>query len=125
MSTETGEPGRDILDLKYLDDFAGNDAATMRELIDIFMEHGPQLIADLRSYCDSKQIDKLRRAAHKMKPMLAYVGMNSIRMRVTEIEDAEITDENWDWTAAMVSSVCSDFEIGKTQLAAFRKTLGD
>ena len=123
MSTD--ESDDDLLDINYLNDFAGNDAVTMRELIDIFMEHGPTLVADLNRFCTAREADKVRRAAHKMKPMLAYVGMNTLRMRVTKIEDEEITADNWDDIAARVDSVCADFEVARTRLAEFRKTLGD
>ena len=114
------DPSDNLIDLDYLNDFAGNDAETMKELIDIFMEHAPQLVADLKQFCDSRDAQKLQRAAHKMKPMLAYVGMNTIRMRVTRIEEEDIAEDKWDQVATEVGSICDDFEVARARLTEFR-----
>jgi len=52
----------------------GDDVELLRELIDLFKQQSPQLMADIQKAIKATQPDKLARAAHTLKGSLANLG---------------------------------------------------
>ncbi len=125
MESNAGTQSGLRLDLTHLCEISGNDTVTMREVIDVFLEHAPALMGELRDHNEARDGAGLRRVAHKLKPMLAYVGMTSLHARAVQIEQAEIAAANWEQFAELVRSVTTDFEPARLELIAYRATLGD
>jgi len=112
-----------ILDLNHLCEISGNDTVTMCEVIDVFLEHAPTLMRELQDHHLARDGTALRRVAHKLKPMLAYVGMTSIHARAAQIEQIEPSAMNWEDFAELVRSIMADFEPARQELIAYRVTL--
>ena len=125
MDADPGAQSGSILDLARLCEISGNDAVTTREVIDVFLEHAPTLMGELRDQHEARDGAGLRRVAHKLKPMLAYVGMTSLHARAVQIEQADIAAANWEQFAELVRSITADFEPAQRELIAYRATLGD
>jgi len=123
MNVEPGMQSGTNLDLNHLCEISGNDTVTMCEVIDVFLEHAPTLMRELQDHCHSRDGNALRRAAHKLKPMLAYVGMTSIHMRAAQIEQLEPGAESWEETSRLVRAIMAEFEPARQELMAYRATL--
>jgi len=112
-----------MLDLAHLREISGNDTVTMLEVIDVFLEHAPTLMRELHDHHATRDGNGLKRAAHKLKPMLAYVGMTSLHARAVQLEQAEIGGGNWEQFTGLVQSISADFEPARRALVAYRATL--
>lgn len=94
-----------IIDAHHIKKFAGGDDQFMRQLIEIFLKRTPEYVADLREAVESKNWNKMKMVAHKLKPTFTYVGMEKFTERVGSIEDYasqkdlmrihEIMDDVW------------------------------
>ena len=125
MDAESGARPGSNLNLKHLGEISGNDTGTMREVIDVFLEHAPALMRELQDQHAARDGNGLRRAAHKLKPMLAYVGMTSIHARAVQIEQLDVSAVNWEEFTELVRSMLTDFEPARRELIAYRATLAD
>lgn len=125
MDADPGLRSGPLLDLHHLCEISGNDAGTMREVIDVFLEHAPALLRELQDHHAAQDGNGLGRAAHKLKPMLAYVGMTSLHARAVQLEQTDISAVNREDLAELVRSIMADFEPARRELLAFRATLAD
>ena len=112
-----------ILDIEHFNAVTDGDLETMQEIINIFLCHSPRIVEELITCSEARDLDKLRRAAHKLKPMLSYVGMVSIYERTSRVEDEEITNENWEDISLIIKSIQLDYKIACEKLRAFQQTL--
>ncbi len=125
MDADPGLRSGPLLDLNHLCEISGNDTGTMREVIDVFLEHAPALLRELQAHHAARDGNGLRRAAHKLKPMLAYVGMTSLHARTLQLEQIDISAVNPADFADLVRSIMADFEPARRELLAYRATLAD
>ncbi|MEO6547533.1 MAG: chemotaxis protein CheB [Ferruginibacter sp.] len=76
--TEDGErqSGR-FTDLTYLKLRAKNNLVLVKEMIDIYLDQTPPLIAALKKSIEDKDWDLLKAAAHKLFPSFSIIGIDS------------------------------------------------
>jgi HPt (histidine-containing phosphotransfer) domain-containing protein len=116
-------PAGTQLNLDYLHEVAGDNPAIMCEVIDVFLEHAPALVTELRRLSEARDATGLRRVAHKLKPMLAYVGMTALHGKAVEVEAANFEGMDWGRVAELVQPLFAGFDAARAELAAFRATL--
>lgn len=78
-----------ILDLKILDalrELIGGDESALRELILTFMDEGDEIIMQLRTASDIKDLESLRRAAHSLKSSAQDFGASGLSRRCAMLE---------------------------------------
>lgn len=74
------------LDLSYLSDVASGSVEFMMDMIDIFIEQTPLYVEQLGAAVKEKNWNEVAGIAHKIKPTLAFMGVNSARDEMEEIE---------------------------------------
>ncbi|MBV6445759.1 MAG: hypothetical protein IFNCLDLE_02044 [Ignavibacteriaceae bacterium] len=72
--------------LDYLDELTGGDEEIMEEMLKLFLENTPVSLKNLGELCTQKNYEELKKAAHKFKPTLSYVGILELEGVVPEIE---------------------------------------
>jgi HPt (histidine-containing phosphotransfer) domain-containing protein len=77
-------PVIDTATFEELKQMSGADFIT--ELIDTFLEDGPQLIGQLRSALQANDTDVFRRAAHSLKSNAATFGASRLAALAQELE---------------------------------------
>jgi HPt (histidine-containing phosphotransfer) domain-containing protein len=82
-----------VTDLSYLREMAMGDETIIIETTEIFLEDTPQALENLQEHFANQEWDKLARLAHKIKPNLAYMGMDRARELIIDIEE-QAQDEN-------------------------------
>lgn len=75
-----------IVDLTYLEKVCEGDKEFMQEMIEAFIETTPESISDLNSASLSRDWEQVARVAHKMKPSVAFMGIEPLREMVLEVE---------------------------------------
>lgn len=85
--SETTERKYPHPDLELLKEMAEGDDAFIKEIISLFLENGPGVVATIKESAASGDFDALKFAAHKILSDLAIVGIKSA------IPDVEIIEK--------------------------------
>ncbi len=72
--------------LDYLNELTGGDDDIMGEMMNLFSENTPEVLARLRSLYNSKDWEEIKKVAHKFKPTLSYMGIKELEGVVPQIE---------------------------------------
>lgn len=73
-------------DLTYLKSLSKGDNSFVKQMITIFVNQTPSAIEQLEKSLLSKDFVTLKSVAHKMKPSFSFVGVNSLKDKVEELE---------------------------------------
>ncbi len=77
-----------IVDLSYLEKVCEGDREFMREMIEAFIETVPESLEEAAAASTKKDWASLARLVHKMKPSISFMGIDSLKADVLELEAA-------------------------------------
>ena len=74
------------VDMSYLEELSGGDAAFIIEMVEIFKDQVPEFIQGFNTYYENSNWDNLGKLAHKAKSSVAVVGLNNLATDLKSIE---------------------------------------
>ena len=74
------------VDLSYLRDVSSGSNEFMVEMIELFLEQTPVYFEQLDQFIKDGNWPKVADIAHKIKPTLAFMGVDSAKVSMAEIE---------------------------------------
>lgn len=86
MSEESGNKSVFAIDLSYLRDVASGSNEFMIEMINLFLTQTPTYFEQLQHHIENGNWQSAADIAHKIKPTLAFMGVESARASMAEIE---------------------------------------
>ncbi len=95
------------IDLSYLRDVAGGDPEFMTEVINIFLAETPGYFENIRLAIEEKDWAGIVTLAHKMDPTFFFMGADSVRTKLLEIEHKAINSENMEEIEVLFNEVQS------------------
>jgi PAS domain S-box-containing protein len=90
---ESGEP---LFSLRKIEAMGGVDDAIKKRMIDIFKDQIPKAIAELKDSWDANDMLKLASTAHRIKPSLDYMLIDSIHDEIRFLEKVHLSSPNQD-----------------------------
>jgi len=75
-----------VTDLAYLKDISDGNVEFMDEMVNLFIDQSSGHIESLQEGISSQNYQTIAAAAHKMKPVLGYVGISAERSKIRDIE---------------------------------------
>ena len=75
-----------IIDLTYLERVCEGDTEFMQEMISAFVETIPETLVEMKNANAAADWPGLARIVHKMKPSLAFMGIEELKGNVLELE---------------------------------------
>ncbi|MGB0882262.1 MAG: Hpt domain-containing protein [Vicingaceae bacterium] len=75
-----------LCDLTSLETVCGGDANFMNQMIGLLKVNLPQELTEMSAALENKDFDAVRKLAHKMKPSVAYMCVDSMSVDVKCIE---------------------------------------
>lgn len=75
------------LDLTFLREFCHNDTKKMTGYIHTFLEAVPEQLQEIKKTVDSGEWQKIKSAAHSLKPQVAFIGLPVAQFLIEKIED--------------------------------------
>lgn len=75
-----------IIDLSYLEDITDGENEIMAEMITLLLEETPKHLETIQASLANKNWPQLASEAHKIKPMLLYVGLTELSDITKELE---------------------------------------
>lgn len=113
------------VDLSYLKDVSGGNAEFIADMIDIFIAQTPVYVEQLTKAVNEKDWKQIAQLSHKIKPTLAFIGVNSERDVMAQIEDDARNERNYEGivasftkSAEVLTTIYSKLEAIKHELIA-------
>ena len=76
-----------VTDLTYLKEISMGDQGMIVEMIEVFLEEYDEALGEMNRLHDGEKWEELRAKAHKFKPNLAYMGIDSGMEKIQELEE--------------------------------------
>lgn len=76
-----------VSDLGYLTTFSNGDKARMGKYINMFLNHAPGQIEDMKRHLENENWEQLKIVAHSLKPQMTYMGIQSLVNVIRDIEE--------------------------------------
>jgi len=111
------------IDMSYLNDIAGGSEEFMIEMIDIFIEQTPLYFDQLEEAVNSSDWKSVGDVAHKIKPTLAFMGIEEAKEIMADIERKARTDDNVSEIPGMFANIKSRCEDLYDNLNRIKKEL--
>lgn len=110
------EPRYRVINLSFLNEFAGGNPDRLKKYISMFLEHAPQLLQGIKDNHNAKNWDSLRLAAHSLKPQVAYMGMKDIESKLKTIEHVAAEQTELESLPMMIDEVDANCVIAFDEL---------
>jgi PAS domain S-box-containing protein len=78
-----------VIDLTYLRTVCNNDESFLKEMITTFRNSTPELLDQMESALSQDDIITVSKIAHKIKPSISFMGIQSALQGVSEIENTK------------------------------------
>lgn len=88
--------------LDYLKEVSGNNIDFINEMVNTFVTTLPHTLRELNEASGNVDWDKLSRLAHQIKPSFTLMGLESLRVKVVQIEESAKTRTKLDLLPEMV-----------------------
>lgn len=92
-------------DLAQLRELAGDSEEFVIEMVSAFLEHGPSQIEEINDAMKTLNYIEVGRAAHKIKPTLDLMGVESLEKVIRKIEQYGKNEENLNELPALIKTV--------------------
>ncbi|GAB3569886.1 hypothetical protein GCM10027578_25160 [Spirosoma luteolum] len=79
----TAEP---LFDLTKLEQIARGNAGFINKMVDLFIEHGPMSVQEIRSAYANNNLEMVQKIAHRLKPSVDSLGINRLKDEIRELE---------------------------------------
>lgn len=114
-----------IIDLQYLTDITGGDNEIMAEMIQLLLEETPKHLQSIRDYSDNEQWKELGAEAHKIKPMLMYVGLSDLHDAAKTLESHGKNSQNLEEIPELIETIETGFQEVEDELRKKVKELSN
>lgn len=82
------------IDLTYLRTLSNGDKGFIKEMISLFIDQTPDMLARMSNYLNLQDWKALSSAAHKMKPSVMFVGLKETEKDLKKVEDYSAERKN-------------------------------
>lgn len=110
------------IDLSYLREVANGDTSIMRMAIEKYLETTPAYLENLQIQLRGLDYDGLRKAAHKLKSSLQFMGLNDLYHLTLMIETSCKAEQNMEqlpiWVAQISDGVDDSYALLKDSLTS-------
>ncbi|MFI5135637.1 MAG: Hpt domain-containing protein [Chitinophagales bacterium] len=110
-------------DLSFLREFCRDDRRRMAQYIRTFLESVPEVLTDIDKSLKEKNADSLRKAVHSLKPQVTFLGLNGLKEKAEQIEDALASAQIGELTIPMIVELRSGLEEASEELVETLLTL--
>ena len=85
-NTELSESPQGLTNLEYLASISNNDKGFMKEMLKTFVKSTPASISEMKKALSNKDYNVVGQIAHRIKPSITFMGINSLKLLVKEVE---------------------------------------
>jgi len=97
------------IDLSYLENMSGGDNTMIVEMIELFLQETPQHLNNLKEADQNALWNKVASEAHKIKPIMLYVGLSDLNLVCKKIEDNAKGDQDSELSKELIKQLESGY----------------
>lgn len=112
-----------VTDLSYLTSVCDGDKVFMRDMIETFISNTPSAINEIKKLINKSDWSKVGDVAHKLKPSITFMGIESLKPVVKKIEDYGRENYKTDEIPALVNILSNQCETAFSELRQALKNL--
>jgi len=105
-----------VLDRSVLSTSLGDDKELISEILELFANTTPEIIAALDKAADEGNLDAVRKSAHSIKGSAGNIGAVALMQAMREIEDACADEEVSDDVRAKVATAITEYNLLRLEL---------
>lgn len=80
--------GKSLVDLGYLNEISGGNRSFVKAVLQAFKDESTIFLRDIEKYLTKYDFLSIAKSAHKMKPAGAYIGVNTLTVMMSNLEQA-------------------------------------
>lgn len=111
------------IDLSYLKDITNGENEIMAEMIELILEETPKHIQQIKKLFSNKDWPQLGAEAHKLKPLLLYVGLTKLNEATQELEQNGKKSINLDAIPDLITIIEEGFNDVSDELKSIKQQL--
>ncbi|HET8866086.1 MAG TPA: Hpt domain-containing protein [Gracilimonas sp.] len=97
------------INLSYLEDITDGNNEVMIEMIQLLLDETPKHLDNIKKAQEEENLEKLSAEAHKIKPMMLYVGLTELNEICQEIETNSKERINLESNPDLVQKLVDEF----------------
>jgi len=113
MLTETNIPnegiasGEKLYDLCMIEKLCRGNQEQVKQMLHVFIDQVPKAVEEIRLAYRENDFDKVKKAAHRIKPVLSFYAVIKIEEEIRMIESAAslLSQSEFEYTLAKVDTV--------------------
>ena len=98
------------LDLSYLENMSGGDNSMIIEMIELFLKETPKHLENLKSANEGQEWSKVASEAHKVKPIMLYVGLTDLNLLCKKLEDNAKSEQDQELSNELILKLTEGYE---------------
>jgi HPt (histidine-containing phosphotransfer) domain-containing protein len=99
-----------LYSLSQLESLSGGDEVFINKMVDMFLELTPQTITVLRESFETDELEILSAAAHKIKPTIDMMGIETIKQSIRDLEQYGKNRSHLDLIPNLLTEVCDTLD---------------
>jgi signal transduction histidine kinase len=105
-----------ITDLSSLRKMSNNDESFVQEMVSSFIEKTPEIIKQIKHANKEKNWQEVGAMAHKLKPNLAFMGIDSLKKLIAQIETNANNNKNTKAIPGLIKKLTSSINVAIKEL---------
>lgn len=105
-----------ITDLSSLRKMSNNDESFVQEMVSSFIEKTPEIIKQIKQANKEKNWPEVGAMAHKLKPNLAFMGIDSLKKLIAQIETNANNNKNTKEIPGLIKKLTSSINVAIKEL---------
>jgi len=105
-----------LTNLSFLREISDGNAQFFKEFLEMFITNTPPALQELQNSYSSKNWEKLRQTAHKMKPSFNYIGMKELNQLSGKVEELARNQAESKEIEYMINQILQDTNIALAEL---------
>lgn len=106
-----------------IEDISGGDQELALDIILMFLKGAPELLLDIQKNLTEENYQEIATAAHKLRPMFAYVGARNTMGKMEEIETQSNQEEPIEMLSSRISKIENEMADIIRELNTFKSSL--
>jgi len=110
-----------LTNLAFLESFTKGDKVKMTRYIEMYLKNTTDVIDQLYIDLENNDFENIRLKAHSIKPQAQYMGVNSLKAQLIEIEETVKSGHSKDKLKPFIDKVKETNDLAMTELKQYLK----
>lgn len=100
-----------VINLDNLKELSGGDSQFIKEMLEVFLANYPKYMGKLMVGIEVKDWVEIRKMAHKIKPTLAYIGLDELIPEFQQVEEWALANTNYESIVTTINKLNTTCEL--------------